>query len=111
MWTFKEHKQLPLVGALILLSAVSALFIYRQHVFIERLQENILFAARPSAERAYSYGLRHFEASAPEEYDVERATYFFNKALEIDASYPMVHYQLARIAFLQSYFHTALDLV
>lgn len=111
MQALKKNKQLHIAAALAMLCFAGIFFGVRQHIILERVQEDLLLYINPTAERAYSYGLRHFEAVTPEEYDVNRAEYFFRKAEEIDPKYPMVHYQLARIAFLSSYFHTALDLV
>ena len=70
--------------------------------------EDGLFKLDPSASRASRYGLRHFDAQDPALYDIDRAEYFYGKALEYDAAYPYVHHQLARVAFLRGNFEGAM---
>ncbi len=81
------------------------LFASGRHV---TLVENAAFAFDPTAERAFHYGTRHFDASHPDMYDLDRASYFFAKASEIDPEYPYLNHQEARIAFLKGDFATAL---
>lgn len=71
--------------------------------------ERIVFAADPSAERAYSYGMRHFDHARPALHNIEYAEYFFAKAIELDAAYPIAHHQMARIHFLRGNFAEAMQ--
>src|SRR5882724_11995884 len=104
----KKRIHLQILIAVLMLCAVAALFGIRQHRLVERTQENIAFFFDPTAARAFAYGERHFDAIASQEYDVDRANYFFTEALKADPKYPMANYELARIAFLQSSFQLAL---
>lgn len=61
------------------------------------------------AEVAYELGSFHFNAQSPEEYDIKRAQFFFELTARIDPRYPYVHHQLARTAFLDGDFNTALE--
>jgi tetratricopeptide (TPR) repeat protein len=73
--------------------------------------EDLSLVFNPSAERAYEYGNRHFDAIHPDVFNIDRAEHLFKKAYEIDPSQPYVQHQLARIAFLKSDFNAALDLI
>lgn len=92
-------------GVLILLGLVliTALAYFQPQPLLV-VYEDALFALAPSAERAYRYGDRHFSALTPEEYNIARAEYFFHKAEAIDATFPGVQHQLARIDFLHANF-------
>jgi tetratricopeptide (TPR) repeat protein len=70
--------------------------------------ENISFTIDPSAARAYSYAERHFDASDPANYDVDRAEYFFRLAQMRDPNLPYLYHELARIDFLKGMFTQAL---
>lgn len=73
------------------------------------LYEDTALFLSPSAERAYVYGAKHFDALAyPGVYDVARAQSLFEKTLELDPVYPYTHHQLGRIAFLRGDYVTAL---
>lgn len=93
------------VGAILTLAVVlwwpQALSVY----------ENVAFALAPSVERASAYGARHFSASNTRLYDIVRAEYFYRHAEALDAEYPYVNHQLARIEFLKGNFHTALSYI
>jgi tetratricopeptide (TPR) repeat protein len=78
---------------------VLAVFASRYHV--ERVWEDAMYGFFPSASRAYSYGERHFSALNPARYDLDRAEYFFNKAVAQDPDNEKVLHQLARIEFLR----------
>lgn len=71
--------------------------------------EQISFLIAPTAERAYTYGSKHFDASHGDQYDIDRAEYFFKKAEESDPTYPYLQHQLARIAFLRGDFVAAIS--
>jgi len=73
--------------------------------------EDTTYALAPSAARAFAYGERHFNARNASVYDVERAAYFFDKAADIDPTYPYLYHELARIAFLKGEFETAMALI
>ncbi len=72
---------------------------------------DVLFIVSPTAERAYAYGTSAFDATSPEQYNLERAAYYFDRAFTIDPTLPYVQHQRARIAFLASDFDEALRLV
>jgi len=97
--------------AIAIVCVAAIFFSYRQHTLLEHIQENVLYFLDPTAERAFSYGLRHFDALDPKEYDVRRANYFFSEAAAIDPKYPLVHHELARIAFLSGDFPRALGFI
>jgi tetratricopeptide (TPR) repeat protein len=70
--------------------------------------EEAMLIFDPSAERAYEYGNRHFEASRSEYYDINRARVLYDKAFELDPEYPYLQHQRARIAFLKANYTIAL---
>lgn len=70
--------------------------------------EHVMYAIAPSAERAYAYGTRHFNARNPADYDIGRAEYFFQQALRRNPRYPLVQHQIGRIDFLKGDFARAL---
>src|SRR5580704_10334867 len=59
--------------------------------------ENAAYAIAPSPERAFAYGERHFNGEDPADYDINRASYFFNLAAAQDPSYPYLYHDIARI--------------
>ena len=65
----------------------------------------------PSAERAYSYGERHFSSPDRNSYDLDHAEYFFRKARHLDPQHPLVNHEIARIYFLRGSLETALDFI
>ena len=93
---------------LIAIAAVVVLFALMYSPSVKGVYENAALFIDPSAERAFSYGGAHFDASHPDMYDLDRATYFFAEASEINPEYPYLHHQIARIAFLKGDFTTAL---
>lgn len=98
------------IGSLVLLS-VAVLVLLRWSSlagYANAAYENLTYVSAPSAERAYTYGARHFDAQRAQDYDIARAEYFFNEVLARDPRYPYVQHQLARIAFLKGDFATAL---
>jgi tetratricopeptide (TPR) repeat protein len=84
-------------------------FFVTHWVFIVSTEENVLFAINPTADRAFTYGERHFSSSNSAYYDIARAQYFFEKTVAIDPKYPYAEHELARIAFLQGNFPVALN--
>lgn len=70
--------------------------------------ERIVMRVNPSAERAYVYGIRHFDARNSEFYDVRKARYFLDLAATASSTLPYVNHQLARISFLYGDFDLAL---
>jgi tetratricopeptide (TPR) repeat protein len=107
----RSGSRLPIAAATVALVLAAMLFVYRQHTLVERAQEDVAYFFNPTPERAFEYGLKHFDATVPQEYDIVRAQYFFSEALKKSSDFPLAHYELARIAFLQSEFPLALDLV
>lgn len=73
--------------------------------------ERAALIADPSAERAYMYGNRHFDAAQRSEYDLDRAKYFFEEALRLNATHPYARHQLARLEFLKGDFENAERLI
>lgn len=75
---------------------------------ITEAREDLMLALAPSAARATSYGDAHFNAMDPRAYDIERAEKMYRAAEEMDAAYPTLQHQLARIEFLRKNFPAAL---
>ncbi len=65
----------------------------------------------PEAERAYSYGERHFDGRYPRAYNIRVAHYYFSEALKLNPDMPLVKHQLARVAFLENKLYLALELI
>lgn len=79
------------------------------HIPIEQfLYEDISLAFHPSAERAFKYGEKHFNAIDSRNYNIERSEYLFTKAYNFDPEYPYVNHELARVDFLKGRFGDAL---
>lgn len=95
--------------ALVLLFAAYAFTTSAQQFSYAR--ENILFAIDPSAERAFTYGERHFNAMDPDAYGLDRAEYFYTKAAALDPTTPYLFHELARVAFLRGNLTKALALI
>ena len=57
-------------GLVILFCA--ALYLADIRGVLERAREDVTFAVAPSAQRAYDYGARHFDAMDAREYDLNR---------------------------------------
>jgi tetratricopeptide (TPR) repeat protein len=72
------------------------------------ISEDIASAIDPSVMRASRYGERHLNSRKAIFYDIARAEKFYREAVELDATYPYVRYQLARIEFLKGNLNTAL---
>lgn len=75
------------------------------------VSEDVIYALFPSAIRAYEYGNVHLDPNRPNDYDINRAQLFFEKAAQLDPHLPYVYHQLARISFLESDFSRALVLI
>jgi tetratricopeptide (TPR) repeat protein len=93
---------------LMLIIACGAIFFPVFSLEAQHIQENITFEMHPSAALAFEYGERHFDGQNPAEYDIARATYFFNKAALLDPTTLYLFHELARIAFLRGDFKTAM---
>lgn len=76
---------------------------FSENYYVERIE----FALQPSAERAFEFGMRHFNPSNPSAYNLQRAEYFLRATIAIDPPYPFANQQLARINFLQGEFVSA----
>jgi len=97
---------------LIVFVAVAGVFVvlaFSLRPFFRDVYENTTYALDPSAQRAYDYGERHFDATDPADYDVNRAEYFFNLAASQNPNIPYLYHELARISFLKGDFNTALS--
>jgi len=75
---------------------------------VESRYEDAVYTLDPSAQQAFEYGEKHFNARDPAEYDINRAEYFFNQAATKDPSIPYLYHELARIDFLRGNFTSAL---
>jgi tetratricopeptide (TPR) repeat protein len=71
--------------------------------------ERAMLFAFPSAERAYVYGNRHFDARASWLYNIMYAEAMYNRALSLDPTLLGANHQLGRIAFLRGDFDTAMQ--
>ncbi len=78
---------------------------------LSNMYEDVAYAVSPTAARAYAYGVAHFDAANPAQYDINRASYFFNLAVAKDPTLPYIYHELARIAFLRGNFNQALALI
>ncbi len=96
MRRFQSH---ILILAIVLLCAAAATNV--------RIREHVLFFAAPSAERAYGYGIGHIMSTSTS-YSLADAKYFFTQTARLEPEYPYVHHQLARIAFLNADYPSAL---
>jgi len=105
-----KQAQLFVVVAVITI-CLAAAFIPGVRALVFRTYETAAFAIAPSAERAYAYGERHFDALQPSFYNMERAEYFFREALARNSAMSFVRHELARIAFLRGDFSQALSLI
>lgn len=95
------------VGVIVCVGALA----YANRSSLAYFGEWVSYSVAPSAERAYQYGVAHFDARYTQQYNVDRAEYFFELAAIEDPNLPYVHHQLARIAFLRGHFSTALQLI
>jgi tetratricopeptide (TPR) repeat protein len=82
--------------------------LYRANIV--NVYEDVSFALKPSAEKAFDYGQRHFTARA-HAYDIDKAEYFYQQAAALDIDTPYLFHELARIAFLRGDFSRALALI
>ncbi len=81
------------------------------HLGATRAWENTVLSLNPSAERAYAYGVVHFSSSQRDAYDIDRAEYFFRRAIALNNRQPLAYHQLARIAFLRGEFSQAMTYI
>lgn len=79
--------------------------------FASNIMNDISFALSPSAERAYTYASKHFNAAEQQTYDIDRAERFFEETLRLDPSHREARHELARIQFLRGDFEEALALI
>ncbi len=91
-----------------LLSAAVLMLTLLFRLPIQIAYEKTMLAISPSGEKAYEYGVRHFNAQRSSEYEISAAEYFFDRALTLDPSLLYVHHELARIYFLRGDFFDAL---
>ncbi len=107
-----RHKfalSLAICVALAVWSASNSRFVQEEFTIFE---ENRAYASHPSAELAYEIGERHFNSILyPQNYDIDRAEYFFDRAVALDPHLQYIWHELARIAFLRSDFPLALSCI
>ncbi len=95
--------------AIIFIAGLLLAFNYRSvSTTFENLYEDVSYSLSPTAARAYAYGVAHFDAANSSQYDINRASYFFNLALAKDPTLPYIYHELARIAFLRGNFNQAM---
>ncbi len=103
-----------LVSAFTLLIGLLCILALTPHFrgFAKIVHEEIMLSIDPSAERYYTYGSDHLDAhTRPFYYDNSRASRLFHGAATIDAQFPNLQHQLARIAFLEGRLEEALSRV
>jgi tetratricopeptide (TPR) repeat protein len=97
---------------LVVIMTVAILFVlFVKGYAVEALEmyERAALTVFPSAERAYAYGNRHFDARLSGFYDIEHAQKMYLSALALDPSHGGVRHQLGRVAFLRGEFPTAMS--
>jgi tetratricopeptide (TPR) repeat protein len=99
---------IPMFVAGVAVLAVAVFLVLRFEILIQDLYEDISFAIAPSGQKAYDYGVLHFNAQDPSEYDIDRAFRYFQDAEKLDPTLPYVHHELARIYFLNGDFGDAM---
>lgn len=103
----KDRKTILVLGGscavLVIIAVISFLGTFRNAYEVASIR---LF---PSAGRAYEYGSMHFDAKNAGSYDIELAAYFLREAEKLDPQYPYLQHQLARVAFLNGDFPTAIS--
>src|SRR3989344_2355627 len=102
---FMKKKVLLLATPLILLGVAFCLPAMRQY------GEDVSFTFNGPAAKACAYGDRHFSAPEVREYDINRAEYWYLRALKMDPNLLGANHQLARIAFLRGNFSKAISLI
>ena len=97
----------------ILVVFVIGILLYPSYIepILTDLEQEFMFALFPSGERAYVYGNVHLDPNRPVDYNIKRAEFFFEKAAELDSHLPYIYHQLARVAFLNSNFFKAKQLI
>jgi tetratricopeptide (TPR) repeat protein len=98
-----------LACALLILAAVIAWEFFG--FSFQHIREDIAYHFDHDPADLFAIGERHFDAHDPAQYDLPRAIKFFDRTIDLDPSYPNVHHELGRIAFLKSDFPTALMLM
>ncbi len=102
-------RQLLASLALLVIMAAVALFFASGPGMFSYMGERMEYASSPSAPRAYALGMRHFDSSNADTYNLAHAAHFLEEALERDESYPLANQQLARIRFIQGDFKKAIS--
>ena len=99
-------------GAVIIAAGTVLLAAFLLTPYILNGWENTMMRLEPSAERAYAYATRHFDArNSSVMYDIDRAELLYKEAIALDAAHALAYHQLARIAFLRGGFYKALGLI
>lgn len=102
-----SKRDVVILGAMAILALSTVA--YRHRVALEKQYEDLVLAVHPTASAAFNFGVKHFDASSPEEYDVDRAYDLFLLTKKLDPSYPDVYHNLGRIEFLRGELEQALD--
>lgn len=97
LWDDKRSRAVLIVLPIVL--TVAALAPYARGI-----SEDIMFAIDPTAERGYRYGTLHMSGNNPHLYDIKRAQKYLEAGREIDPTFPVINYQLARIYFIQGHY-------
>ncbi len=76
--------------------------------FLVNKYEDVSFALFPSAQKAYDYGVVHFNASDPSDYNIDLASDYFYTAAALNPKLPYLWHELARISFIEGDFIKAM---
>lgn len=106
----KPTGRAPWVALVASLVIIGIFFFVNDRGFSSLLKtyEDIEFMLAPSAERAFDMGRKHLDARNPDDYDINRAEEYYEKAVALNPALPYVFHELARIAFLRGDFEAAM---
>lgn len=94
-----------------LVGGMVAMALILRPVMLVNGHEAVMLRYNPTADRAFAYAERHFDAAESESYDLVRAKHYFTLALALDPAFPSVRHELSRIAFLEGDFGRALAFI
>lgn len=102
------HKHAPSRFFVIMLGVFLFVVLLRFSIPLEYWYEDYTYAHHPSAELAFAYGERHFQALNSAQYDLFRAQRFFYLAAQSNPHIPYLYHELARTSFLMGDFTKAM---
>lgn len=107
---FNSVRRSPLIIVLAILLIILLLETTQFTIpFLVDSYETVSFALFPSAQKAYDYGVFHFDAENPRYYDLPLAQTYFYKAAAMDPNLLAVWLELARTSFIEGDLVKALD--